>query len=81
MDVYRKSIVQRPPPKFFKFLYSVVIEILNLKGSMRLMQKTDLFPLQIGELLANASKIYRIYVQIQYFFRLLVAGRCGFAVI
>ncbi len=26
---------------------------------MRLMQKTCLFPLQIGEPLANASKIYR----------------------
>ncbi len=33
---------------------------------MLIMQK-NLFPLQIGQPLANASKIYRIYVQIQYF--------------
>jgi hypothetical protein len=46
---------------FFKFLNCVVIEILNLKYSMRLLQKTYLFPLQIGETLENASKIYRIY--------------------
>jgi hypothetical protein len=29
---------------------------MNLKSFMRLMQKTYLFPLQIGEPLANASK-------------------------
>jgi hypothetical protein len=51
-----------PPPIFIKFLYCVVVQILNLKGFMRLMQKTYLFCLQIGEPLANASKIYRIYV-------------------
>jgi hypothetical protein len=50
-----------PPPIFSKFLYCVIVEILNLKASMRLMQKTYLFPLQIGEPLAKASKIYRIY--------------------
>jgi hypothetical protein len=50
-----------PPLKFLKFLFRVVIELFSLKDPMRLMQKTYLFPLQIGILLANASKIFRIY--------------------
>jgi hypothetical protein len=42
-----------PLPIFFKFLYCVIIKILNLKGSM---QKTYLFPLQKGEPLSEVSK-------------------------
>jgi hypothetical protein len=37
------------------------MELLNLEDPMRLMQKTYLFPGQIGLPLANASKICRIY--------------------
>ncbi len=58
MDIHRKSIVSR----FLKFLCRVVvIELFNLKDLMRLMQKTYLFPVQVGMPLANASKICRIY--------------------
>jgi hypothetical protein len=53
-----RASFQDPPPIFFKFLYCVVVQILNLKGFMLLMQKTYLFPLQIEEPLADASKIY-----------------------
>ncbi len=38
----------------------LVIELFNLKDPMQLLQK-NLFPVQIGLLLANAYKIYRIY--------------------
>jgi hypothetical protein len=49
-----------PPLIFFKFLSYVNIELFNLKDPMQLMQNTYLFPVQIGMLLANASKICRI---------------------
>jgi hypothetical protein len=48
-----------PPLK--KKLFCVVIELINLKDPMRLIQKTYLFTVQIGMPLANASKICRIY--------------------
>jgi hypothetical protein len=50
-----------PPLTFKKNLFCVVIELINLKDPIRLMQKTYLFTLQIGMPHANASKIYRIY--------------------
>ncbi len=37
------------------------MELFHLKDPMRLMQKTYLFPVQIGMPLANASKICSIY--------------------
>jgi hypothetical protein len=46
---------------FIKFLCCVVIELINLKDPMQLMQKNYLFPVQIRMPLANASKICRIY--------------------
>ncbi len=63
-----------PPLIVFKFLCCVVIELINLKDPMRLMQKTYLFPEQIGMPLANASKICRI--RIQYSSRILVMRCC-----
>jgi hypothetical protein len=50
-----------PPLIFLKILCCVVIELFNLKDLMPLMQKTYLFPLQIGMPLANASKTCRMY--------------------
>jgi hypothetical protein len=52
---------QDPLLIFVKFLCCVVIELFNLKDPMRLMQKTYLFPMQMGMSHANASKICRIY--------------------
>jgi hypothetical protein len=46
---------------FLTFLYCIVMELFNLEDPMRLMQKTYLFPVQIGLPLANASKTCRIY--------------------
>jgi hypothetical protein len=46
---------------FKKIVCCVVIELFNIKDPIRLMQKTYLIPVQIGMLLANASKICRIY--------------------
>jgi hypothetical protein len=37
------------------------MELFNLEDLMRLMQKTYLFPVQIGLPLANASKSCRIF--------------------
>jgi hypothetical protein len=60
--IYRVRASFRDPPLiFFKFLCCVVIELINLKDPMRLMQKNCLFPVQIGMLPANASKTCRIY--------------------
>ncbi len=56
-----RATFRDPSLIFLKFLNRVVIELFNLKDPMRLMQKTYLFPLQIGMVLANASKIRRIY--------------------
>jgi hypothetical protein len=50
-----------PPLIFLNFLCCFVVELFNLKDLMLLMQKTYLFPLQIGMPHANASKICRIY--------------------
>ncbi len=50
-----------PPLIFKKNLFCVVIELINLKDTMRLTQKTYLVTLQTGMPLANASKICRIY--------------------
>jgi hypothetical protein len=50
-----------PPLIILKFLCCVVIELFSLKDPKRLMQKTYLFPVQIGMPHANASKIFRIY--------------------
>ncbi len=60
--MFIERVMYRDPPLiFFKVLHCVIVEIWNLEGSMWLMQKTYLFPLQIEEQLGNASKIYRIY--------------------
>jgi hypothetical protein len=48
MDTHRKSIISRSTADIFKFSCCVVIELLNLEDPMRLMQKTYLFPVQIG---------------------------------
>jgi hypothetical protein len=61
MDIHRKSINSRSTADIFKILCFVIIELTNLKDPMRLMQKTYLFPVQIGMPLANASKICWIY--------------------
>jgi hypothetical protein len=60
IEIGRASI-RDLPLIFLKFLCCVVIELINLKDPMRLMQKTYLFPVQIGMPLENASKICRIY--------------------
>jgi hypothetical protein len=57
----RRTLFRDPPLIFVKLLCCVVIELFHLKDPMRLMRKTDLFPVQIGMPLANASKICRIY--------------------
>jgi hypothetical protein len=44
-----RASYQDPQLIYLKFLYCVVVEILNFKGSLQLMQKTYLFPLQIGQ--------------------------------
>ncbi len=45
-DIYiGRASFRDPLLIFFKFLFSVVIELFNLKDPMRLMQKTYLFPL------------------------------------
>ncbi len=56
-----RTLFRDPPLIFLKLLCSVVIELFHLKDPMRLMQKTYLFPVQIGMPLANASKICRIH--------------------
>jgi hypothetical protein len=61
MDYIGRALFQDPPLIFKKILRHVVIELFNLKDPMQLMQKTYLFPLQIGMPLANASKNCRIY--------------------
>jgi hypothetical protein len=61
MDIHRKSIVSRSTADIFTFICRVVIELFDLKDPIQLMQKTYLFPVQIGMPLANASKICRIY--------------------
>jgi hypothetical protein len=55
MDIHRKSIVSRSTADILKTFMSC------LKDPIRLMQKTYLFPVQIGMPLANASKICSIY--------------------
>ncbi len=50
-----------PPLILKKILFCVVIELINLKDPMRLMQKMYIFTAQIGMPLANVSKIGRIY--------------------
>jgi hypothetical protein len=54
MDIHKKSTVSRSTAKIFKILCRVVIASFKCKDPIRLMQKTYLFPLQIG-MLANAS--------------------------
>jgi hypothetical protein len=61
MDIHRKSIVSRSNDDIFKIFCCVVIELFNLNDPMQLMQKTYLFPVQIGMPLKNASKICKIY--------------------
>jgi hypothetical protein len=62
MDIHRKSIASRSFADILNFSCCVIIELFNLKEDpMRLIKKTYLFPVQIGMLLANASKICRIY--------------------
>jgi hypothetical protein len=51
MDILRNSVVSKFTAKKYilkKFLCCVFVEILNLKDSMRAMQNTYLFPVQIG---------------------------------
>jgi hypothetical protein len=61
MDIHRESIVSRSTTVILTFLGRATIELFNLKDPMRLMQKTYIFPLQLGMPLANAYKICRIY--------------------
>jgi hypothetical protein len=61
MNLHGKSIILRSKAYILKFLFCFVIEIFNLIYPIMLMQKSYLFPVQIGFSLANASKIYRIY--------------------
>jgi hypothetical protein len=56
MDILRKSIVLRSAADILKFLCCVVIELFILKDPIRLMQKTYLFPVQIGKPLAKHLK-------------------------
>jgi hypothetical protein len=56
-----KAPFREPQLIFLKFLCCLVIKLINLKELMQLMQKTYLFPVQKGILLATASKICRIY--------------------
>jgi hypothetical protein len=56
-----RAAFRDPPLLFLKFLCCVIIELFKLSNPMRLMQKTYLYPVQIGMPLANASNICRIY--------------------
>jgi hypothetical protein len=56
MDIHRKSIVSRSIADILTSLYCVVMELFNLEDPMRLMQKTYLFPEQIGLPLAMHLK-------------------------
>jgi hypothetical protein len=60
LGIFKWKYIERasfldPPPIFLKFLCCVIIELINLKDPMRLMQTTNLFPVPIGMPLANAS--------------------------